>query len=227
MTFHGLLYTFIASFAALFPVMNPIGNGFVVNGFFGNLDDAHRKAAVKKIIVNCLMVGIGSLLVGHLILLLFGLAIPVIQVGGGFIICKTGLEWLSDAPAKVTKNKEKDGKVAQKVTLHNVESKLFYPISFPICLGPGSISVIFTLMATTTVDGNFLHTAVNYGFICLAIAALLTILYFMLIYGNKVTDKLGESGNVILNKLMAFITFCIGIQIIVTGVARIFHLEVL
>ncbi len=217
MTFHSLLYTFLASIIALFPVMNILGNGFVVNATLGDLEEPQRKAAIKTIIRNCLMVGVGSLLAGQLILWLFGLAIPVIQVGGGIIICRTGLGWLSNSPAKPT----------EKLDLESIEGRLFYPISFPICLGPGSISVIFTLMATASVKGEFLHTAVNYGMIILGIGAMVTGLYFSLLYGKKVLERLGESGNVIISKLLAFITFCIGIQIVVMGVSKIFHLNIL
>ena len=225
MSFYAIFYTFTASVIALFPVMNPIGNGLVVNGFFSGLDRARRKAAAKRIVANCLMVGVGSLAMGHLILMLFGLAIPVIQVAGGIIICKTGLEWLSESAS--ANPGEKHEKVTQKVTLNNVKSKLFYPLSFPICLGPGSISVIFTLMATASVTGDWLATGVNYLMICLAILTLLIVLYFVLIHAPKVTSKLGESGNLIINKLMAFITFCLGIQIVVTGISKIFHLNIL
>lgn len=220
MSVHVILYTFITSVLALFPVMNPIGNGFVVNGFMDGLDYAQRKSAAKKIVMNCLMVGIGSLVTGHLILLLFGLAVPVIQVGGGIIICKTGLEWLSNAPAPVEHHEK-------TVNINKVDAKLFYPISFPICLGPGSISVIFTLMATASMKDEWLYTGVNYLMICLAIIALLFVLYFVLIHAYKVMSKIGESGNLIINKLMAFITFCIGIQIIVTGLSKIFHFNIL
>ncbi len=221
MSFHSLLYTFLSSIIALFPVMNILGNGFVVNATLGDLDETRRRAAIKTIIRNCLMVGVGSLLAGQLVLWLFGLAIPVIQVGGGIIICRTGLGWLSNTPVKPVATHNTD------LSMKSIESQLFYPISFPICLGPGSISVIFTLMATATEKGDFLHTAVNYGMIILGIGAMVTGLYFSLLYGKKVLERLGESGNLIIGKLLAFITFCIGIQIVVKGLSKIFHLAIL
>jgi len=224
MSVHDLIYTFVSSFIALFPVMNPISSGFIINGFLDGLDDEHRNSAIKKIIANCLLVGIGSLVTGHLILLLFGLAIPVIQLGGGIIICKTGLEWLSDSKSPNTDSQQK---TLNKISLDEVETKLFYPISFPISLGPGSISVIFTLMASAVVKGNLLMTGANYAAIAIAIFALLVILYIFLSQGNRIMKKLGNTGNMIINKLVAFIMFCIGIQIIVTGLSKIFHLDIL
>ena len=224
MSIQDLIYIFISSFAALFPVANPIGNGFIINSFIKDLDEDQRKSAIKRIIINCLLIGIGSLIVGHFVLLVFGLAIPVIQIGGGIIICKTGMEWLSDSSPSDTDNKQK---IINKINMDEIEQKLFYPISFPIIIGAGSISVIFTLTANVTVKGDLLHTGINYSVIALVIFTILMILYIFLLQGRQITKKLGKSGNLIINKLIAFITFCIGIQIIVTGISNIFHIKVL
>lgn len=224
MSVHDFVYTFISSFITLFPVVNPIGSAFIVNGSLGDLDDTQRKSAIRKIIFNCLLISVGSLVAGHLILLLFGLAIPVIQVGGGIIICKTGWDWLSDSQ-KANITTTHDG--IHSVNTNDVEKQLFYPLSFPISIGPGTISVIFTLMATASVKNDLLKTGINYGIIILVIVILLIIFYFLLKEGPRITKKLGHSGNLIINKLIAFITFCIGIQIIITGISKIFHLTIL
>lgn len=223
MSFQELVYMFMASFVALFPVMNPIGSGFIVNGFLQDLDDNQRKAANKKIVINCLLIGIGSLVAGHFILLLFGLAIPVIQVGGGIIICKTGMEWLADSG----KTNAETNEAIKKIDIEAIERKFFYPIAFPISIGPGSLSVIFTLMANASIQGNWIKTGVNYFIVALAIVSICTILYLFLSQGKRVMRKLGNTGNLVINKLIAFITFCIGIQIIVTGISKIFHLSIL
>ncbi|MDR1698812.1 MAG: MarC family protein, partial [Prevotellaceae bacterium] len=114
-----------------------------------------------------------------------------------------------------------------KIKMEEIEQKLFYPLSFPIVVGAGTISVIFTLMANATVRDNFLHTGINYLAIALALFLMLSILYVFLSQGHRFMKKLGSSGNLIINKLVAFITFCIGIQIFVTGISKIFHITVL
>ena len=222
-----ILYGFTTAFVALFPVINPIGNSFVVNGFINEMDEDDRKMAVKKIFLNCLLIGLGSIVIGHLVMLIFGLAIPVIQVGGGIIICKTGLEWLSGKGTMNQKIMEVSDETMQKLYVEDVKSKLFYPISFPICLGPGSISVIFTLMANSSVRSNVLQSVANYVTIAVVIFLILLILYVLLMQGRLITRRLGNSGNLIINKLVAFITFCVGIQILVTGISKIFHLTIL
>ena len=41
----GFLFTFISAFMALFPVANPVGAGFLVNGLLSGLNDEDRRAA--------------------------------------------------------------------------------------------------------------------------------------------------------------------------------------
>ena len=158
MSLSSLLIIFSSSFMALFPVINPLGNGFGVNGFFANLDPSQRKTAIQKLTINFIMIGVGTLLIGHLFLLIFGLAIPVIQLGGGILICKTAIELLGDSNSS---DKEGTSQNVDSFKWKSIEQKIFYPITFPISIGPGSISVIFTLMASASVKGKLLHTGIK------------------------------------------------------------------
>lgn len=224
MSLTNLLIIFSSSFMALFPVINPLGNGFVVNGFLIDLDAQQRKIAIQKLIFNYVLIGLGTLVIGHLFLMIFGLAIPVIQLGGGILICKTAMELLGDT---VSSNKEKPDQNIDSSKWKNIEQKIFYPITFPISIGPGSISVIFTLMASASIKGKLLQTGINYSVIALVIMCMAAILYIFLSQGQRIIQKIGPVGNLIINKLVAFFTFCIGIQISVTGISQIFHLDIL
>ena len=170
------------------------------------------------------MIGVGTLVIGHLFLLIFGLAIPVIQLGGGILICKTAMELLADSGSS---EKGESNQNLDSFKWKNIEQKIFYPITFPISIGPGSISVIFTLMASASVKGKLLQTGINYFVIALVIICMAAILYVFLSQGQRIIQKLGPVGNQIINKLVAFFTFCIGIQISVTGISQIFHLNIL
>ena len=214
MSLSNLLIIFSSSFMALFPVVNPLGNGFVVNGFFTDLDPKQRKTAIRKLILNFIIIGVGTLVIGHLFLLM----------GGGILICKTAMELLGDSNSP---DQEESSRNMDSLKWKNIEQKIFYPITFPISIGPGSISVIFTLMASASVKGKLLQTGINYFVIALVIVCMAAILYIFLSQGQRIIQKLGPVGNQIINKLVAFFTFCIGIQISVTGISQIFHLSIL
>ena len=194
----GFLFTFISAFMALFPVANPVGAGFLVNGLLSGLNDEDRRSIIRRIVTDYLLVGLGSLAVGHFVLSLFGLSLPVIQLGGGLLICRTALQWLGDSDSSVGRTQGKDVNPIHKSA---IESQIFYPITFPISIGPGSVSVILTLMA------------------CL-------ILYLFLSQGERIIRKIGNSGSIVINKMVAFFTFCVGVQIVVTGIAKLFNLHV-
>ena len=216
------VFMFISSFMALFPVANPVGTGFIINGFLSGLDRSERRSIVRRIAVNYLLIGIGSLAIGHFVLSLFGLSLPIVQLGGGLFICKTALQWLGDSDASTGSAPDKP---VDPISVRNLESRVFYPITFPISIGPGSISVIFTLMASVNIKDGLGKIIINYAVIAFVIFLMCLILYVILSQGQKITKKVGVTGTMIINKMVAFFTFCVGIQIIAEGVEKIFHLS--
>ncbi|MDR1876853.1 MAG: MarC family protein [Flavobacteriaceae bacterium] len=225
MLLQDFIQVFSAAVVALFPVVNPIGNAFIVNNFLEGLDNSQRKSVVKQITIYCVCIGLGSLIIGRAILLLFGLSIPVIQLGGGLMICKTALGWLSDNNNRL--NRERKERTINELDYENLQKDIFYPITFPIIMGSGTISVIFTLTANSLVEGDYSLTVMNYLAITLVILILCALVYFFLSNASKIVNKVGTSGNQIINKLIAFFTFCIGIQIALAGISKIFHINIL
>ncbi|MDR3272236.1 MAG: MarC family protein [Flavobacteriaceae bacterium] len=221
---HTFATEFLGALIALFPIVNPIGSAFIVNNFFEGLDNHRRRSIIKQIGIYCLCIGIGSLLAGRFILILFGLSIPVIQLGGGLIICRTALNMLSDESSKNKANRKMD--TMNKMDYDGLEHQIFYPITFPLIMGSGAISVIFTLAANALYD-DFLHTVTSYLTIAAAIVVICLLVYIFLLNSSKIVNRLGYSANIIINKLLAFFTFCIGLQIAVTGISKIFHWDLL
>ena len=181
-----------------------------------------RKSNIRSIITDYLLVGLGSLAVGHFVLTLFGLSLPVIQLGGGLLICRTALQWLSDSDSSVGHAQGKDVNPLHKIAL---ESQVFYPITFPISIGPGSVSVILTLMASVSMKDGWAKGLLSYAIIALVIVLMCLILYLFLSQGERIIRKIGTSGSIVINKMVAFFTFCVGVQIVVTGIAKLFHLH--
>lgn len=218
----GFVFMFVSSFMALFPVANPIGSGFIINGVLSGLSGDQRNKIIKKLVVDYLLVGIASLIVGHLVLSIFSLSLSVVQLGGGLLICKTAIEWLSSSDSS---SDSKTSKTVNSMDLDTINSQVFYPLTFPISMGPGSISVIFTLMASASVKGELAETAINYLIIASVICVMCLILFIFLSQGQKVMKRLGNAGNMVINKMVAFFTFCVGIQIVLSGVEKIFDLK--
>ncbi|HEY1872225.1 MAG TPA: MarC family protein, partial [Chitinophagaceae bacterium] len=97
--FYSFVHFVFVGFIALFPVVNPIGSAFIVSPYISELPQKNRKNAIKRITFYAFSLCLITLLAGHWILELFGLSIPIIQLAGGIMICKTGWDFL-ESPKK-------------------------------------------------------------------------------------------------------------------------------
>ncbi len=216
--YHTFLHLFFVGVIALFPVVNPIGSAFIVSPYFTDLSRSEKRKAVRKITFYAFCICTVSLFAGHWILELFGISIPIIQLAGGIMICKIGWEFLSTDK----KDENKPTVTGEKEEIKNsgyqtIENKLFYPITFPITTGAGTISVLFTLSADSA-SASLKNYYINTGAILLAIIFLCVLVYVFYINTRTMIHYLGANGEVIFNRIIAFLIFCVGLQIAVTGI---------
>lgn len=223
MTLQEHLDTFIQlvfiGFVALFPVVNPIGTAFIVSPYFSDLSRPERLKVVKKITFNAFALCAFTLFLGHWILQLFGLSIPIIQLAGGIMICKIGWESLSSDSSDSKKKAEEDkGQVEDT----SIENKLFYPITFPITTGAGTIAVLFTLSAHGANKDITLYL-LNVGALLVSIIGICILIFIFYLNTNRLISYIGSHNEVIINRLMAFLIFCVGLQIAAGGIMNLIH----
>ena len=203
----------LTGFISLFPAVNPVGSAFIVDPLLSGLNFTERRAASKRIAFYCFLICTVSILIGTYIMELFGISIPIVQVAGGLMICRMGWQLLTSD----------DGLKGDKETAHperkagDIENILFYPVSFPMTTGAGTISVLLTLSAHGE-DNDISKHLVKLG--ALFIAVLLICLLIYICYSNtpRLIRRLGPRGEQIVNRLSAFLVFCIGMQIASVGI---------
>jgi multiple antibiotic resistance protein len=216
--FYAFMHFVFVGFIALFPVVNPIGSAFIVSPYISELPQKNRRNAVKRITVYAFCLCLVTLLTGHWILELFGLSIPIIQLAGGIMICKTGWDFL-ESPKE--DNVEKATSVEESLNHQTeIEGKLFYPITFPITTGAGTIAVLFTLSAQGA-NKNTYQYLINTGAILIAVTAMCLFIFFCYVNANRLIKYLGSQREKIVNNIMAFLIFCVGLQIAVEGITQL------
>lgn len=213
--YHTFIHLWFIGIISLFPVVNPIGSAFMVLPYLKNLSLPEKRAAVKKITIYAFCICTVSLFAGHWILELFGISIPVVQLAGGIMICKMGWEFLSS-----NKNEEHPKEGVVVTGNENIQDKLFFPITFPITTGAGSISVLFTLSAHSA-NVNMTNYLLNTCAILLAIVVMCILVYFFYLNTKKIINYLGSNGEKIVNRITSFLIFCVGLQIAITGISII------
>ena len=200
-------------FISLFPAVNPVGSAFIVDPLLTGLNLSERRAASKRIAFYCFLICTVSILIGTYVLELFGISIPIVQLAGGLMICRMGWQLLTTEDA--IKSSKETAQPERKAG--DIENILFYPVSFPMTTGAGTISVLLTLSAHGEDNDISKHLV---KLVALFIAVLLICLLIYICYANtpRLIKRLGPRGEQIVNRLSAFLVFCIGMQIASAGI---------
>lgn len=195
---------------ALFPIVNPLGGSPVFLTLTREYPGSARRILARQVAVNSFFLLSASFVVGSHILAFFGLSIPVVQVGGGLIVITNG--W---AILKSKEEVDRGQEVQKKVNLQDISRSTFYPLTLPLTVGPGSISMAITLGANEP-----RHIGPNLLAILEALigSALLAVsIYLCYGFADRLAAVIGETGMSIILRLSAFLLVCIGVQILWNG----------
>lgn len=206
-------------FAALFPIVNPLGLAPIIGGMTLPYPEQIRHTVARRIAGNGVALLVASIFIGSYILEFFGISIAAVQMGGGFVVAVSGWQILN------SKGDVSSRKADAPPDSSAILSKAFYPLTMPLTTGPGSIAVAITL-------GSNAHEETHLQLILTALACVLgsiligISIYLSYAYADRLEKLLGATGTSILIRLSAFIVVCIGIQIMFNGLES-FYKDVL
>ncbi|SAK81250.1 antibiotic resistance protein [Caballeronia hypogeia] len=197
--------------AGLFPIINPPATALVVLSMLPHISDAERAELARRISLNSFAILLASLSIGAYVLTFFGISIPVLRVAGGLVVAMAGWALLQAPDAD-------DGaeSVPKPRSGASLRAKAFYPLTLPITVGPGAISVAIALGTGSPRHGlQPVHIAgVSVGLVILCVS-----IYLCVRFAGHFERLLGTSGTQIAMRLFAFVIFCIGVQILWLGVS--------
>jgi multiple antibiotic resistance protein len=151
------------------------------------------------------------MLCGGKILSFFGISLYSVQIGGGLIVASNGWRLLTTDAQKVK---------AATPNPEEVLNQAFYPYTLPITVGPGSISVAVALGAhlPSQLDVRSFVSPVILAASILGTLVLCVLIYICYRWARSAAVLLGKSGTIVLMRLSSFISFCIGVQILTSGI---------
>ena len=138
--------TILLAVGALLPIVDPLGGAPIYLAMTTGLTPEERGRMAKAVAVNSFLLLIASALIGAYVLDFFGLSIPAVQVAGGLVVCAIAWSLLNspNSPPPLARNG------AARLTPDDLGQRAFYPLTMPLTVGPGSISVALTLGANPT-----------------------------------------------------------------------------
>jgi len=180
---------------ALFPIVNPLGSAPLFLSLTHYYSPAERKILSSRIAFN-------------------SVALIVVQVGGGLVLASSGWALLKQKDEDTTKTN-----VHRTVNADDLSRRAFYPLTLPLTVGPGSISVAITLGANERHSGSLMIYSIVGAIIgSLLIAASVYLCYA---FADRLARALGETAMSVIMRLSSFLLVCIGVQIIWNGLSSL------
>jgi multiple antibiotic resistance protein len=204
------LFLFISG---LFPIVDPLGGSPIFLTMTRDYSPSTRRALSLRIAINSFFLLVGSYFIGTHILAFFGISLPVVQVGGGLIVISTGWSLLKQGNSDDRKDVKKN--ITPEDPFHNA----FYPLTLPLTVGPGSISVAITLGANAPHHQGF--NVLN--ILTALVGSVLLAASIFLCYGfsDRLGRILGPTGMTVIVQLTSFLLVCIGVQILWNGASAL------
>lgn len=199
----------IRAFAALFAILNPA----TVLPFFlaltKDLDAAESRALVLKVALYASVMCAAVVVTGSALLSFFGITIDQFRVAGGAVLFAIGWQMLNGDQSSShagTDDEQDHAAFVQQVA--------FYPMTFPMIVGPGTISTIVVFSAQAGSIGSELGVAA-------AVAAVLAILFAGLWMAPMLDKVLTQTAKAVTTRLMGMILLAIAVEMVAAGLLAV------
>lgn len=200
----------------LLPIINPLSTASVFVTTIGRRHDLARVLA-RQVCINSFCVIVVGILVGGYVLELFGISLPVVRIAGGLLVAATGWRMLGARRELVQAAVAEE---AGSMSRDEVMRHSFMPMTFPLTTGPGTLAACIAL--GTQMESARPVDFISGGIVALGGATLVVlVLYLILRNSVRVVARLGNTGELVLQQVMAFILMCIGIQLMWNGWAEL------
>lgn len=203
-----IVNAFLLVYAALFPVVNPVGGAPIFLRLTNRIPKTRLPALARGVAVNSFVLLLCSLFIGSHVLVFFGITLPVVRIAGGLVVAAFGWQLLQQGDD--IEDREHPGPRGA------VDA--FYPLTMPLTVGPGSISVAITLGSQRPAsEADLTQLAMLGGGALAGLLAIAATIYVCYRFASNIVAVLGERGTNVMMRLSAFLLLCIGIQIIWSG----------
>jgi multiple antibiotic resistance protein len=210
--------SFLFVLAAILPILNPAATAPIFLSLTDGASLATRVILARRIARNMFALMAGSMLIGSFVLDFFGISLPIVRVGGGLVVVANAWRLLTAADVTTDRRAE----MADAFSSEQAMRQAFYPLTFPISCGPGSIAAAITVgVALHDVKLGLSISRMAGGLLALSLIAVM--LYFAFRYAQRLLKPLGEAGTTVFLRMSSFILLCLGVQIVWDGASELLY----
>jgi len=195
----------IKFFGALFAIMNPVTNLPIFLSVTDGASPALRRTIALKVATFTAVMGLAAALAGTQILKLFGISVDDLRVAGGLVVLMFAFNMLHGEGSS-----SHHGSEAEQSGFPDPAAVAFYPLTFPILMGPGTIT---TMILFSTRAQGLADWAVYFA-VFAAVVAAVAVVFFL---AGRIGAHLSGTARVIMSRLMGMILAAIAIEMIFGG----------
>lgn len=204
------------SLATILPILNPPSAAPMFLMLTEGASDLTRAQLALRIATNVFIMVVVAMLVGSIVLDFFGISLAIVRVGGGLLVVSAAWKLLNTSDGGTGSS----ARLAEAFTPEIARSKAFYPLTFPITCGPGTVAASITVGASLHDPSMALSAARMMGAM-LGVVVISSVLFLCFRFANQLLRPLGETGTIVLLRMSAFILLCLGVQIVWEGASEL------
>jgi multiple antibiotic resistance protein len=193
----------IATFLALFPIVNPFGGIPLFFSLTTNFTREERSQTARRTSLYVIAILVTFMLVGRFVLSFFGISLPVLKIAGGLIVANTAWGMVT-ASNRMTMEERSEALTKEDISLT--------PMAMPMLSGPGSIGVVMGLAAHA--NGLLAYVGMLIGIVLVGVTV-----YLLLCTGGPLVKRLGPSAMGAITRIFGFLILAIAVQLVWDGVA--------
>ena len=194
------------SFIVLWAVIDPIGTVPVFLAATKRFDRAEKNKIALRATLVAFFVLLFFLLAGESLLKHLGVPLPAFQVSGGVILLLFALSMIFGS----SKPEE------ELALVRSGKETAIFPIAMPSIASPGAILAIILL------TDNSRHSILEQTGMAFIMGAVLLSTYFLMSNSEKILNVIGNSGAIIISKIMGMVLASIASTNILLGIKEFF-----
>ena len=198
----------IATFAAIFAIVNPIGN----IPLFSAVTEGYSPELKRKIIIKTCLVTFGVLtgfgIFGQYVFLVYGITIPAFKIAGGILLFSVAFSMMQGQRSRAKMSDEDNLEAMSKEDIGVV------PLGIPLFAGPGAITTVMIYISYAT-RANDLFDLTS---VFVSIIATTLISYILLTYSQRIFERMGRGGALAFSRIMGLLLAAVAVSFVMSGI---------
>ncbi len=170
--------------------------------------ETRRSVAIRGTVIAAIILFLFAL-AGQTVLTSLGISLPALRAGGGVLLLLIGIEMVCAQKSGSTSATDEE-----QLEARSRDDIAVFPIATPLIAGPGAMSAVILLMAST--EGEILLKLV----VLAALGAMLFLTLVSMLLASQIQRILGVTGLHVIGRIFGVLLVALAIQFIFDGIRQ-------